>query len=327
MQTDLGHRGIHQIPGKNLCTFCQGNLFRAIEFLAQNPRSRIAIATGFFIPTANPPAPENDGPPGALCLARGLSHLGYLVQLMSNANCLLPLKQGLQLFPNQIELVVFPFEAEQANQFLQDFFSDHKNISCLISIEHVGPCHTPASFLNQHRKPVKEILERFKLDGPNELSGECLTMSGIPVSQYTAPIHLLFDKKNHRKPIFTIGIGDGGNEIGMGSIPWQIIADNILNGLGGRIACSTPADATIVAGVSNWAGYALIAGLYLYLGRANELEPILIEAYETSLMEIYYQSSSAVDGKLGVPAMSVDGIDWEMHLQIIKLIKEIIRVF
>ncbi|HEX9971288.1 MAG TPA: glutamate cyclase domain-containing protein [bacterium] len=327
IQTDLGHRGIHHLPGNNLCTFCQGNLYRAVKFLAENPGIEIAVATGFFIPTANPPAPENDGLPGALFIARGLNQLGYSVQLISDANCILPLKQGLQLFPNEIDLIEFPLGNETANQFTLHFFHDRQNLQCLISIECVGPCHTESTFLNQPRKPGKEELERFKLSGPRELSGECLNMRGISVSKYAAPIHLLFDKKNHGNSIFTIGIGDGGNEIGMGAIPWQVIADNILNGLGGKIACSIPANATIVAGVSNWAGYALIAGLYLYLGRAKELTEVLSESTESELMEIYFRSKSVVDGKLGIPAMSVDGIDWQIHLSIMKLMKDMIRIY
>ena len=323
IQTDLGHRGIHQIPGKNLCTFCQGNLYRAVEFLAENPGIGVAIVTGFFIPTANPPSPENDGPPGALLISRGLHRLGYSVQLITDANCILPLQQGLRLFQNEIELIEFPFEIEAANQFLQHFFYDQRILKCLISIERVGPCHTASSFSNQTQQPGKEELEHFKKFGPQHLSGKCLTMSGISVSEYAAPIHLLFDKKYHTEPVFTIGIGDGGNEIGMGSIPWRVIADNILNGLGGKIACSILADATIVAGVSNWAGYALIASLYLYLGREKELAALLSEATETELMEIFFTSKSTVDGKLGVPAMSVDGIDWRVHLNMIRLIKTV----
>ncbi len=325
IQTDLGHRGIHHVPGNNLCTFCQGNLYRAVEFLAENPGIEIAVATGFFIPTANPPSPENDGPPGALFIARGLNQLGYSVQLITDLNCIVPLKQGLQLFPNEIDLVEFPLGDAAANQFTLHIFSDKQKVQCLISIECVGPCHTESTFLNQLPKPSKKALERFKLSGPSELSGECLNMRGISVSKYAAPIHLLFDKRNHRNSIFTIGIGDGGNEIGMGAIPWQIIADNILSGLGGKIACSIPSDATIVAGVSNWAGYALIAGLYLYLDRADELAELLSESTESELMAIYFRTKSAVDGKLGIPAMSVDGIDWQVHLHLMKLIKHLIK--
>ena len=48
----------------------------------------------------------------------------------------------------------------------------------------------------------------------------------------------------------TIGIGDGGNEIGMGKIPHETIVKNIPNG--DLIHCRVPTDHLIVAGVSNW---------------------------------------------------------------------------
>ena len=329
IQTDLGHRGIHQLPGENLCTVTQGNLYRAIKFLAENPGCQVGIVTGFYIPTSNPPAPENDGPPGALFMARGLNQLGYPVVMITDLYCKTPLQQGIELFKNQIdnsELIEFPFKDDEVNLFENDFFRNYPDLKCLISIERVGPCYTMTSFLNSLPKPNKSAIAQFEKYGPGDLAGERLNMRGIPVTQYTAPIHRLFERElHHDKKIFTIGIGDGGNEIGMGSIPWLIIANNILNGLGGKIACRIETDATIVAGVSNWAGYALIAGLFLYLNRRDDFLKLFSNKSETQLIETYYRTGSAVDGKLGCPAMSVDGIQWETHLEILDFIKMICK--
>lgn len=328
IQTDLAHRGIHQIPGKNLCTFTRGNLYRAIKFLAENPGCQVGIVTGFYIPTANPPAPENDGPPGALVIARGLNQLGYPVLLVTDHNCREPLQQGVDLFANQIkntQFIEYPLEINATISFERDFFQTHPGLKCLISIERVGPCHTTASFLKNVKKDDEVNLEQFEKYGPAMLTGECLNMRAISVTGYTAPIHRLFEREHHTgNVIFTIGIGDGGNEIGMGSIPWQVIAKNILNRLGGKIACRIKSDATIVAGISNWGGYALMAGLYLYLDRVDDLKNLYDESTETKLIETYFQSKSAVDGTLGIPAMSVDGIEWKMHLKIIEFIQALI---
>ena len=60
------------------------------------------------------------------------------------------------------------------------------------------------------------------------------------------------------KRLFTIGIGDGGNEVGMGKIFEHIVTSpNIPNAA--QIACTVSADFLIVASVSNWGGYALAA--------------------------------------------------------------------
>ncbi|TWW71603.1 D-glutamate cyclase, mitochondrial [Takifugu flavidus] len=56
------------------------------------------------------------------------------------------------------------------------------------------------------------------------------------------------------------GIGDGGNELGMGKLKDKVKAF-MTNGK--LIACDVPADYAITAGVSNWGGYALTCGLYL----------------------------------------------------------------
>ena len=82
---------------------------------------------------------------------------------------------------------------------------------------------------------------------------------GWDMSRETAPLHLLFDDPTWQRRWTTIGIGDGGNEIGMGSLPQNIVETEIPNGR--MIAATTPADYLIVAGVSNWGGYGLLAAM------------------------------------------------------------------
>ena len=59
---------------------------------------------------------------------------------------------------------------------------------------------------------------------------------------------------------FPTGIGDGGNELRMGRVQ-EKVQQFITNGP--EIACTVPADYTITAGVSNWGGWAIAAGLYV----------------------------------------------------------------
>ena len=59
-------------------------------------------------------------------------------------------------------------------------------------------------------------------------------------------------------PITTIGIGDGGNEMGMGSFAWEMLADAVGTTARCRANRLPHGDRyTLIAGVSNWAGYAL----------------------------------------------------------------------
>jgi hypothetical protein len=72
---------------------------------------------------------------------------------------------------------------------------------------------------------------------------------GADMSADTAPLHLLFDDPDWPRPWVTIGIGDGGNEIGMGVLPEEIVRDDIPNGR--LISAAVSADYLIVSSVSN----------------------------------------------------------------------------
>jgi len=58
--------------------------------------------------------------------------------------------------------------------------------------------------------------------------------------------------------IVTIGIGDGGNELGMGKVHDKVVESVPF---GKSIASSTSCDYLITCGVSNWGGFAVAAGL------------------------------------------------------------------
>ena len=105
--------------------------------------------------------------------------------------------------------------------------------------------------------------------GPSR-AGRCYSMRGRDITDHMAPAHRLFEKERGHTALTTIGIGDGGNEIGMGKIPSDVIGRNIPNGE--LIACRVPTDHLIVCGVSNWGAYALAAGVAL-AARANSIRP------------------------------------------------------
>ena len=51
------------------------------------------------------------------------------------------------------------------------------------------------------------------------------------ITDLVSPAHYLFEAvTEHLLAVRTIGIGDGGNEIGMGKIPWSVIRRNIPRG-------------------------------------------------------------------------------------------------
>ncbi len=65
---------------------CPGHLAQAAENLAATARS-VAIVSGFFVPDADLPAAETDGPPGAVVLAAALDALGIRCTLVTDPLC------------------------------------------------------------------------------------------------------------------------------------------------------------------------------------------------------------------------------------------------
>ena len=87
--------------------------------------------------------------------------------------------------------------------------------------------------------------------------GRYLNARGEDTSEYHAKLDYLF--MHHDK---SIGIGDGGNEIGMGNLNRQI---STVKALPNEPATTTVSE-LVIASVSNWGGYGLIAALSLLAG-------------------------------------------------------------
>ena len=151
------------------------------------------------------------------------------------------------------------------------------------------------------------------------------TMSGREVTDLLDPIHHFFDlfnrfgRTNGGK---MIGIGDGGNEIGMGKISHEAVRKNIPNG--DLIHCRVPTDHLIVAGVSNWGAYALAAGVYVLRGvkpPADLFDP----DRERVILEVMVREGPLVDGVTGKQTATVDGLTWDEYVKPLVRIREILE--
>jgi hypothetical protein len=133
-------------------------------------------------------------------------------------------------------------------------------------------------------------------------------MRGQDIGSYTAPLDVLFIAG----PWETIAVGDGGNEIGMGSIPRSLIAQHVDHGE--TIACVTPAQHLIVAGVSNWGAYALLGALAaLREDWRARLVSCLDEALDKAILQATVDHGPAVDGVSRLRTMTVDNLDIAVH--------------
>jgi hypothetical protein len=111
----------------------------------------------------------------------------------------------------------------------------------------------------------------------------------------------------------------------MGSIRRELIAQHVDHG--DTIACVTPAQHLIVAGVSNWGAYALLGALAAIRGdwRAKLLA-CLDESLDRAVLEMTVLNGPAVDGVSRLCAMTVDNLDIAIHHQKIKEIRALVEV-
>jgi uncharacterized protein YcsI (UPF0317 family) len=145
------------------------------------------------------------------------------------------------------------------------------------------------------------------------LDGRYHNMRGEDITGSVAPLDELFLEAG-RRGLTTIGIGDGGNEIGMGNVFADTLAqvDN-----GPAIACVVPTDFCIAAGVSNWGAYGLAGALSVLEGR--DLLPTAEQA--AAAIERMVHVGGAVDGVTHQRTVSVDGLDVSQSLRMLESIR------
>jgi hypothetical protein len=244
---------------------------------------RVMIVTGFLVRDCM--IGETDGPIGALSLAHALENMGKEVMLLTDQFSQQMIFQGISVLGLDAEMVIIPFI--ETEDFLSEKISSF-NPSHIIAIERPGAAS----------------------------DGCCYSMNGEDLSSLIPKADYLFDVA-HVMGIKTIAIGDGGNEMGMGSA-FEYISSSVLNGE--IIASMSRADHLIVAGVSNWGGYGLAAGLSLRTGRLLMHN----EADEERIMSTII-ACGAVDGVTKKTEPSVDGYSFEENMGIFKKIREIAK--
>jgi hypothetical protein len=311
IQTDPGNRGLARDPHDNLFTACAGDFSEACRSIAAHDSPVLQVVTGFYIPTASPPAMETDGPLGAVFLARALAALRIEVSIVSENACRKAISAGLAAVGQQPRFIeVAGTRGGVAGGMNEMLLGASADPTCWpthrIGLERVGPAG----------------------------DGRCYSMRGRDISDHTAPAELLFTEENWRysgprenegRPswlVETIGIGDGGNEIGMGKIAHETIVKNIPGG--DKIHCRVSTDRLIVAGVSNWGAYALAAGVYILRG-AQPLKDIFEPEEERRILEAMVEDGPLVDGVTGRQTATVDGLSWEEYSKPLRMIQAILE--
>jgi D-glutamate cyclase len=148
---------------------------------------------------------------------------------------------------------------------------------------------------------------------------------GVPLNHLTAKMDCLFERATERG-IATIGIGDLGNELGMGSLRATVEAatafgTRCLCPCESGMACDVPSDVPVVAGVSNWGAYGVCAALAYLMDDSDILHS---PALEEEILRAC-AAGGAIDGPTGRPIGWVDGIATDYHVRLIAQLHDLIR--
>jgi hypothetical protein len=322
IQEDVGNRGLRTDPNDNLITACPDDFEAACRSIAEHPAPAVGVVTGFFIPHAQPPAGETDGPLGAIFLARALAPLGVRVVLATDAFAVRALEVSLREcgLRNEVPLVTLPSPDEAASLSPAEYgrrFADRAGaLTHLVALERVGPSYTPEEL---RQRAGDAVAAAFAAGVPPEHHDRCHSMRGRDITAHMSPAHHLFEG-GRPADVITVGIGDGGNEIGMGKVPWEVIRRNIPGGE--RLACRTATDRLIVCGVSNWGAYGLAAGVRLLRGRGPD-DGLFDVARERELLRAMVEEGPLVDGVTGQPTVTVDGLPFERYAAPLRRLAEI----
>jgi D-glutamate cyclase len=300
---------------------CPGHLCAAADHLARFGRS-VWLITGFFIPAANPPAAETDGPPGTALLAALLQQLGIPVRLLTDHHCAAAVRCAARLYGlNEASVSECPADRTQVVPWIDSLLSrDETGLTHLVSVERVGPSHTPESIAGRWaRDPVdstqNRFLKRFMSSVAEPQQGRCHNMRGEIIDDVTSPLHRVIERVHQRCPaVKTIGIGDGGNELGMGAIPWSDLASRLTGPAAVLVPCHIPTDWTILAGVSNWGAMALAAAVAVFRQR-QELVDRFSQQSEEMTLKAFVSEGPAVDGVTRRPEATVDGLPFLTYIQ------------
>ncbi len=288
----------------------------ALEFAARRlltASGPVGVVAGFYIPGAVPPAAETDGPLGALALTRALEARGRKVHWITDpfAAPLLEVGRGVGALHAAAHVIPWSLDhtadAEGAQRWMNEYLRGAgATLDALVAIERVGPSHDAVSATRGDDDPDRAF-QLFR-EVPVEHHGRRHSMRGEIIDRFTPPLDQLFDRvKALRSACFTLGIGDGGNEIGMGCFPWRQLQGAIQRSPGGQIACRVATDEVITAGISNWGAYALVVAMAVVDPTMSAAETLSV-AGERELLEKLVRDAGAVDGVTLERTLSVDGV-------------------
>lgn len=169
--------------------------------------------------------------------------------------------------------------------------------------------HRQARQQTQHHLATIKPAAVISIERPGKTaSGQYFNMRGEDISDRCA----CFDYYLTDSDCPSIGIGDGGNEIGMGNIHQRLTHLNIIPSV-------TPCTELVIADVSNWAAYGLLAFLQKWSG-----QPLLEQTVPANIIR-YLSHKGGIDGVTRLPTLTEDGLDYAEGESLLGTLQQLIK--
>lgn len=274
------------------------------------PGSTVILSTGIVIPDFMPVG-ESDGPPGIAALCSILSHgLGALPIILCEAETAGPIRDTVEA----IGLPVRPYESA-------------KRLATAVVIEEFtadpGVAPAEAEQLLGRMSP-SAIIASEKL-GVNQV-GVTHTSTGKRLDAKRLRIETLICAAQNRG-IYTLAIGDNGNEVGFGIIA-SAVREHKPYGrtcqceCAAGLACVNVTDNLIVATVSNWGCYGLTAMIAGLIDRVD----LIPHREDVRRMIDACVRAGGIDGATAMQSMTVDGIPSDVEESMAEMLRVIVSM-
>lgn len=262
----------------------------AARMLTRAP-CRIAIVTGAAVPN-HMPVGENDGPFGAVVLAGALTKIGHTVTIYTDPDALPPIAMLAERAGLKID--VLPLKLGDTKQ-QEGIAASH---DLFIAIERLG----------------------------GNRNGEIYGVTGVSRSSHRANVDTIFKTATKLgKP--TLGIGDGGNEIGFGKVHAELekrLPEHTMAAktpCGGGVFSVVPTDILAVGTSSNIGAYGVVAAIALLKGDAS----LCHTPEEEFALHHVGVGLGLVDGGGGDRIPWCDGIPADANAALVRLMQNIVE--
>lgn len=272
------------------------------------PGDTVLIITGAGTPPFMPKG-ETDGPPGAATVARAVDiALGGKPVVVAEPHCLPGVIAAVEAAGiSCVSEELFPVRGGRARALEFPYGPDTRGW-----VRKVVDAYNPKAMV---------FIEK---GGPNE-KGVFHTILGTAKGDDVIAYGHYFVEEARARGVFTIGIGDGGNEIGFGRIHASVneiqpAGTRCLCPCGSGIATIVATDVLICAAISNWGAYGLAAMVAMLTRCAEALQD---EETQWRIVDASVRAG-AVDGAYTRQILAEDGVSVKTSQALITMLHQII---